>query len=75
MSGKAQLVSILAVIPTLKDDPSEAVRSLLRQTLRPTRIIVVSGSTSEFASARRSTLPSRAKTLRSTTTYSSSTLT
>ncbi|MEM4899998.1 MAG: glycosyltransferase family A protein [Thermofilum sp.] len=55
MSSKAQLVSILAVIPTLKDDPSEAVRSLLRQTLRPTRIIVVSGSKSlEKAISRKS---------------------
>lgn len=35
---------ILALIPTLNDDPSNTIKSLLEQTIKPSKILVAVGS-------------------------------
>lgn len=47
-------LKILAVIPTLNDDPTETIRSLMNQTIKVTKILVVVGS-SELLKKMRST--------------------
>jgi exo-beta-1,3-glucanase (GH17 family) len=38
------LPKILAIIPTLEDDPTDTIRSILYQTVQVSKIVVVVGS-------------------------------